>query len=237
MSAETDYKTPLRLHLVRVSPCCRMIWLYALQHKIPCELTDVNVFNGEHREPKFVAMNPHEEVPILTDGSTTVFGGIAILRYFAQKYTDFAGWGKTSEDRYRVHSVLDWASSKLLDVLGYKYVYPQLLERYHLPNEAATEELVDKGLSEASELLEALENYYLGDNPFLCGSELTVADSYVATILCQAEWVDFDFKLWPRLWEWLTRVKGQEHWREVHSTHDEFLQKLKKDHSIESDSS
>lgn len=237
MSAETDCKTPLRLHLVRVSPCCRMIWLYALQHKIPCELADVNVFMGEHREPKFVAMNPHEEVPILTDGSTTVFGGIAILRYFAQKYTDFAGWGKTSEDRYRVHSVLDWASSKLLDVLGYKYVYPQLLERYHLPNEAATEELVDKGLSEASELLEALENYYLGDNPFLCGSELTVADSYVATILCQAEWVDFDFKLWPRLWEWLPRVKGQEHWREVHSTHDEFLQKLKKDHSIESDSS
>ena len=45
-----------------------------IQHNIPCELTDVNVFNGEHREPKFVAMNPHEEVPILADGSTTVFG-------------------------------------------------------------------------------------------------------------------------------------------------------------------
>lgn len=46
-----------------------------IQHNIPCELTDVNVFNGEHREPKFVAMNPHEEVPILADGSTTIFGG------------------------------------------------------------------------------------------------------------------------------------------------------------------
>lgn len=46
-----------------------------IQHNIPCELTDVNVFNGEHHEPKFVAMNPHEEVPILADGSTTVFGG------------------------------------------------------------------------------------------------------------------------------------------------------------------
>lgn len=179
-----------------------------------------------------MAMNPHEEVPILTDGNTTVFGGMAILRYLSQKYTDFAGWGKTSEDRHGVHSVLDWACSKLLNALGYKYVYPQLLERYHLSNEAATEELVEKGLSEASELLETLEYYFLGDNPFLCGSELTVADSYVATILCQAEWVDLDFKLWPRLSEWLARVKGQRHWREVHSTHDEFLQKLKKDQSI-----
>lgn len=39
---------------------------------------------------------------------------LAILRYLSQKYTNFAGWGKTLEDRYRVHSVLDWASSKLL---------------------------------------------------------------------------------------------------------------------------
>ena len=121
-------------------------------------------------------------------------------------------------------------------MLGYKYVYPQLLERYHLSNEAGTEELVDKGLAEASELLEALESFYLRDNPFLCGSELTVADSYVATILCQAEWVDFDFKLWPRLSEWLARVKGQEHWRDVHSTHNDFLLKLKKDQSIDCDS-
>ena len=53
-----------------------------IQHNIPCELADVNVFNGEHREPKFVAMNPHEEVPILADGSTTVFGGFVISDYY-----------------------------------------------------------------------------------------------------------------------------------------------------------
>lgn len=39
---------------------------------------------------------------------------LAILRYLSQKYTNFAGWGKAPEDRYRVHSVLDWASSELL---------------------------------------------------------------------------------------------------------------------------
>lgn len=236
MSAKPDSKTPVKLYVVRVSPCCRVVWLYALQHNIPCELTDVNVFNGEHREPKFVAMNPHEEVPILADGSTTVFGGLAILRYLSQKYTNFAGWGKTPEDRYRVHSVLDWASSKLLNIVGYKYVYPQLLERYHLSSEAGTDELVEKGLAQASELLEAIENFYLGENPFLCGAELTVADSYVATILCQTEWVEFDFKLWPRLSEWLSRVKSQEHWNEVHTMHNDFAKKLEKVASIDYES-
>ena len=39
---------------------------------------------------------------------------LPILRYLAQRYTDFAGWGKAPQDRHKVQSVLDWASSKLL---------------------------------------------------------------------------------------------------------------------------
>ena len=39
---------------------------------------------------------------------------LPILRYLAQRYTDFAGWGKAPHDRHKVQSVLDWASSKLL---------------------------------------------------------------------------------------------------------------------------
>lgn len=116
----------------------------------------------------------------------------------------------------------------LCSALGYKYVYPQLLERFHLPNDADTEELVERGLAQTSELLEVIENFYLQDHPFLCGSELTVADSYVATIMCQAELVELDFILWPRLCAWMVKVKGQEHWVEVHSAHGNFLQKVKK---------
>lgn len=125
----------------------------------------------------------------------------------------------------------------LHSVVGFKYVYPQLLERYHLSSEVGTEELIEKGLAQASELLEAIESLYLGENPFLCGAELTVADSYVATILCQAECVEFDFKLWPKLTEWLVRVKGQERWSEVHSTHNDFAKKLEKVASIDYESS
>lgn len=121
-------------------------------------------------------------------------------------------------------------------MVGYKYVYPQLLKRYHLSSEVGTEELVERGLEQASELLEAIESWYLRENPFLCGAELTVADSYVATILCQAQWVELDFNLWPKLSEWLVRVKGQEHWKEVHTMHEDFAKKLEKVASIDYES-
>ena len=131
---------------------------------------------------------------------------------------------------------IDQTFSVSCSVVGYKYVYPQLLKRYHLSSEAGTEELVEKGLEQASELLEAIESWYLRENPFLCGAELTVADSYVATILCQAEWVELDFSLWPKLSEWLVRVKGQEHWKEVHTMHEDFAKKLEKVGSIDYES-
>ena len=44
-------------------------------------------------------------------------------------------------------------------------MYPQLLERFHLPNDADTEELVERGLAQTSELLEVIENFYLQDHP------------------------------------------------------------------------
>ena len=55
-----------------------------MQHKIPFELADVDVFHGEHRHANFVEMNPHEELPILVDGTTTVFGGFVFLFNFHQ---------------------------------------------------------------------------------------------------------------------------------------------------------
>ena len=116
-------------------------------------------------------------------------------------------------------------------------MYPQLLDRYHLDEEAGTELLVEKGIAQTCELLEALENFYLGHDAFLCGAEPTVADSYVATILCQTDWVDFDFKLWPRVCTWLPKVMSQEHWSDVHVQHSDYLQRLKKIPSTQYDES
>ena len=50
------------------------------QNKIPVDTIDVDVFQGQHKDPKFVAMNPHRDVPILVDRETTIFGGFVFLK-------------------------------------------------------------------------------------------------------------------------------------------------------------
>ena len=55
---------------------------------------------------------------------------------------------------------------------------------------------------------------------------MTVADSYIATTLLQAEWIGFKFRLWPKVESWLRRVKAQEYWSEVHAAHRELVTEI-----------
>ena len=61
---------------------------------------------------------------------------------------------------------------------------------------------------------------------YLSGDRLTVADSYAATVLIQAEWVGFSFRMWPRVASWLKRVRSQQNWTQVHTQHRELVSEI-----------
>ena len=107
-------------------------------------------------------------------------------------------------------------------------MYPHFLEKYQLHTADDTETMIEKAAAALTKCLETLENFYLKKNPFLCGEELTVADTYVATVLCQGEWVALELKMWPRVAIWLEKVKEQEKWQLVHEQHETFLHQLTK---------
>lgn len=111
--------------------------------------------------------------------------------------------------------------------MGYRIIYPQFFEKYHLPNEA-NDALVEKGTEELTKVLETLEHHALATSKFLCGEKLTIADLYIGTILVQLEWIDFDLKLWPRVIGWLQSVKKSNFWDVVHEKHNGFVRELKK---------
>ena len=54
---------------------------------LPYRLHHVRIDEGEHRQPDFLALNPHGRIPVLTDSETGVvlFESAAILLYLADK--------------------------------------------------------------------------------------------------------------------------------------------------------
>lgn len=217
----------MKLFLVRISPCCRAVWLYCIQNNIQIEFKDVDVFSGEHKTEEFRKLNPNCEVPVLVDGDVVIYEPCAILLYLAEKYTDYKDFGEGIKQQMMVKSMLSWASTELHQVLGYRVVYPNFMETYQLPGDG-TDALIEKGTKEMTRLLEMIENTFLGRSKYLTGASPTIADYYVATILVQLEWLNFDFQLWPKITAWMKSFKESEHWKLVHEKHEGFVTELQK---------
>ncbi|XP_022106629.1 glutathione S-transferase theta-1-like [Acanthaster planci] len=223
---------PVTLYLIRLSPPCRIVWLYLAQNKIPYTLVDVDPgaeVDSAGRRPGLPSDVPHQDVPMLVDREIVVFEGPAILRYLSTRYTDHAGYGQTIAQQMLVESVINWAHADLHRIVGYRCTYPQVFEEFQLEGEAANEVLIETGIKRLSHYLERLEKRYLapGTGKYLCGDALTLADSTVATVLLQAEWMGFSLRLWPRVAEWLQAVCRQDYWEEVHGAHEAFVSQLR----------
>lgn len=223
------HKGPMELYIVRISPPCRAVWLYLLQHEIPHILHEVDFSKKNASRIQEVFKNhPHQEVPLLVDGETIVFEGQAILRYLAMKYTDYAGYGLNIQQQMLSESVISWCFSEVHRIVGYTYIYPDFLDHYCLQTKESNECLIEHGLCQVTKILEVIENRYLMNNKYLTGPKVTIADSCVAIVLTLLEWSNFNLKMWPKLESWLNRIKQQPFWDDVHVSHNVHVKEIQR---------
>nr|XP_058952617.1 dichloromethane dehalogenase-like [Pocillopora verrucosa] len=208
------------LFMKRNSVSCRIVWLYLKQNEIPFVMIDLD----ECKPSDFESRSPLGTVPVLQDGGHNIYGSQAIVYYLAEKYTNYAGFGKNNE-RPLIESVINWAATTLLRDIGNNYVYPSL----NWPGVALAKEsnssLVDFGKNEVIFHLDVLEKHYLCHHEFLCGNSSTIADCWVAVVLSLLELVCFDLTPWPRLRSWVCSMKSNGDYVDVSYNHEEMVRK------------
>jgi len=132
---------------------------------------------GEQKSDAYLAINPYGQVPGLTDDSNGLKLGEshAILRYLATQYKPSLYPGNPAS-RARIDMCMDnftnyvflkcyggVANCVIGELLGMQEVYP-----YPADQAGANAAFV--------EALEKWTGLYLGEGPFICGAELTIAD-------------------------------------------------------------
>lgn len=183
--------------------------------------------NGKQlKAPSLPEDCPHRQVPILTDGDITVFEAPSILRYLSSRYTNYDGYGSTLSARMMTESLISWVNSEIYRLVAHQVTYPQVFKDCMLPTVSSNEVMVECGMKHVTRVLEAIERRHLKNHDYLGGDNMTVADSFAATVLLQLQWVGFSFKLWPKTGQWLDRVKQQEFWTDVHNAHEIFVEEL-----------
>lgn len=149
---------------------------------VPYEFVLLDMKNGEHKQPEFLAINPVGKVPAIVDGDFQLWESGAILLYLAEKYGNLP-----SSPEYKA-ILAQWV----------------LFANATLGPGVFVEANRDR---EMPRLMTAL-NSILEKQPFLLGEEFSVADVAVGSMLAYIPMVlkEVDLSPYPAVLDYMKRV-------------------------------
>jgi glutathione S-transferase len=130
---------------------------YLEELQVPYEFVQLDMRAGAHRQPDFLAINPFGKVPAIVDGDCQLWESGAILLYLAEKQ------GQLPE------SICDRAKLTQWVLFANATLGPGIF------NSASREQEMPKLLTPLNQLLK--------EQPFIMGTDFTVADVAVGSIL------------------------------------------------------
>lgn len=184
------YRHPLSGHAHRVELLLSLL-------KLPTELVFVDLANGAHKKPEFLAINAFGQVPVIDDNGTILSDSNAILVYLAKKYGS-GNW--LADEPLAAARIQRWlsvaagqvaygpASARLITVFGAGLNAEDVIARSH-----ALLKVMDSELATA---------------PFLAGATASIADVANYTYIAHAPEGNVSLQAYPNVRAWLERVEA-----------------------------
>jgi len=204
----------LRLHYDPASTTCRPIILFASEAGIPLDYNLVDLFSDENRTDWYTRLNPNQAVPVLEHDGFVLTESSAILKYLADKY-GLPSYPKELRQRARVNETMDWLNTQLYREFGYNFVYPQLFPHHKRRSDEAHAGTIEWGEIGARRWLQLLDQHWIGDKPYLCGNEISIADYFGSALVSLGELVGCGFDDYPNIRRWLGNMKQLKSWPQV----------------------
>jgi len=205
----------MKLYMHPVSMTSRPVRLFVADNNIPCEEQVIDLMTGEHHREPFASYNPNRLVPVLDDDGFKLTESSAILKYLADKIASPA-YPKDLRQRARVNEMMDWLNTNFYRDWGYGLAYPQVFPNHKRRSDEAQAATIEWGQKNAQNWLKILNDYWIGpDKPYLCGSQVTIADYFGAGLVTLGEVIGCDFAKYPNVQRWLGNVKNLPSWGKV----------------------
>jgi glutathione S-transferase len=185
------YRHPLSGHSHRAQLLLSLLGLSA-------EMIDVDLANGEHKQPAFLTKNSLGQVPVLEDGDTIIPDSNAILVYLARQYDSSNSWlpldSGVATEIQRFLSIAAGplaqgpATARLVNVFGASLDHKRAIEISH-------------------NLLGVLESH-LQNRDWLVSDKPTIADIANYSYTAHAPEGDVALQEYPNVRAWLNRIEA-----------------------------
>ena len=194
----------IKLYDFSLSPRARKVRITLEAKGLEYEKIPIDITTGEQKTPEYLAINPDGKVPALQDNGTTVHESTIIMEYLNDTYPTPPLLPDDVGQRARARVLMHYADNP------YEHAVATLVEELllkPLQGDAADHGVVSQAHAALNLCFDHLTNE-LGNNDFLVGSTLTLADiPYVSwALLFPRLNVDIPH---PRLEAWINRLKEQ----------------------------
>ena len=163
----------------------------------------IDLMKGEQFEADFTERNLNQKIPTLRDGGRDIIESCAILEYLGEKYpTDLL---PLDARKWDVLPWVYWQAANVGPIFGNKLSYTRYME--DVPPEQKAHPL-ERFNNEALRLVSVLDKK-LGDNPWVCGENFTIADIALYPWIRGWKWSKVNITTRPRVMEWVDRVRAR----------------------------
>jgi glutathione S-transferase len=153
----------------------KVLWCLG-ELELPYERIDAGLEHGVNTEPWYLALNPNGRVPLLEDGSFTLWESNSIVRYLAGKHGMNSLCPVSLEARALAERWMDWQLSTLITPVS--TVFQNL---YRRPVERRDATAIERGTVDANRALLLLDAH-LATQAFVAGERFTMGDIPVGAV-------------------------------------------------------
>ena len=195
MTAIAQPARPITLYGVPLSGHAHRVALFLSLLGLPFEAITVDLPNGAHKQPDFLALNPFGQVPVIDDAGTIVADSNAILVYLATRYAD-EGW--LPRDPALNAQVQRWLSVAAGQIAAGPCA-ARMATVFGAPLDHARAKAIAAGLF-------AVMEPHLESRAFLVGDRPTIADIAGYSYIAHAPEGDVSLAPYPHIRAWLARI-------------------------------
>jgi glutathione S-transferase len=218
--------TGLKLYMHPASTTSRSVSLFIAEKKLPVTQQVVDLMTGEHYKDEYTAVNPSHLVPTLEDGDFRLTESSAILKYLASRF-DAPEYPRDLKKRAKVDEAMDWFNTQFIRDFGYGLLYPQLFAHHKRPTAEQHAGVITWGKDKARVWLGVLDRNIIGNRPYVCGDEITIADYFGACFVTAGEIIGCTFEDFPNVKRWLDNVRKLGSWAKVNEVMYGFAASVK----------
>ncbi len=194
----------IKLYDFSRSPRARKVRIALAAKGLEYKKVPIDITKGEQKTSEYLAINPYGKVPALQDNGATVYESTIIMEYLDATYPTPPLLPDDVGQRARARVLMHYADHPYESAVA--TLTAELLLK-PLRGGAADHAVLSQAKAALNRCFDHLTNE-LGNNDFLIGSTLTLADiPYVSwALLFPKLHVDIPY---PKLEAWINRLKGQ----------------------------